>query len=780
MQYDCPPISSLDIFNNGKMIENITDYHILSSFLNDITYKSNYYEDNHINERNELEDQLTLGSRTKTIPPRMMGSDKHFNPDKKVMQFYDDYAYVKNGSIKFNESNIRKFEFNVISFLFGKHHGRVDSNGYFLKDSKFKSKLVPAFLFKSLQFVVNLNMHAFFVPTFNINENDNFISILGLFPSDFKLRHDRLIKGNAVFQAEVAKTHLNYNITKPNYKVTNMNDERNERNSIFIREIIDSQIGKDPKSRHEDYIKLMKLWDIHSFFNTNTETIDIYLFALRKRRRWTLIDAWIEYRVNGGNITFGNDTYNSLGLATNQTVFNAIGQLKINEEVLLFNVCSGEFFIGKLQPPLEVEMLQQPIDYLNNSNAFDNLLAGSEQSAFWTCNNIEIDIIRKIEDIVTGLIRKLAEPNAINNWKPSSAGRFYAFIHNVVIGKGLGNLISLQNYITDQTDALDKSMEYQETCKQTNDISRFLRNKHSKAFIWLQETSVHADKLNFYQEENSLIEFFGSPLLNKELLFKTDWGSGVFVGATISEKTDEPDVFRVIKKLMAEDFDAKYYDQQKEISEELKNQISLSLLGLENMNDNFIYENILRLIDSLIVMIKLNYNHDPFDEYPLSEKTSLVLDKKIIYTMHAYLVLKHLAFFDKARTKDCSKLLIANALPIFFIFVRYYLSGKVDLGFFLGDVIYSITNFINQKNVGHNEMFFLYDNPYKLTKKAKIETVKEMTDASFSRKTLNEINNSIITRGFEFSPAMKVTEIKLRDETIKEHYYSQGYKVEGN
>lgn len=757
LQYDCPPISTLDIYNNGKLLESITDYHILSSFLNDITYKTSYYENNHINERNELEDYLSIGSRTKTIPPKLMGTDKHFNPDKRVMQFYDDYAYVKNGSIKFNESNSRRFEFNVISFLFGKYHSRT-SNGYLLPDSKFKSKLVPAFLFKSLQFVINLNMHAFFVPIFNINENDNFISILGLFPTDFKVRHERIIKGNEIFRERsininANEININYH-TIAQYKLNEFKADLNERNGIFIRDILDSTETTDQAKMI--YKNLMEMWGLYSFFNTQLETTDIYLFSLKRRNKWTLIDVyldWVLYKWGGkygSHSIFGN--FKGFYLGTNNNVFWQMG-LVDQAEFLVFNVCEGNLVIAKTT-------LAAPL--LN-----ENAIAYNEEHVKELGNGDYFDLANKAEKRAQAMLNE----QSINDWKPANSDRFFAFIHNVIIGKGIGNLIALQNFVIDQTDIIS-TMQNEDDFVQ---MQSYIEYRYKDLFKWLLFTSKYADLLNLYQEENSLIEFFGSPLLDKTLLFRTDLG----VNISGNRGTDEPDVYRVLKKITntREEDIRQLYENLVELDDVLKAEVAFNSIGLGDKGEVFIFENIMRIIDSLITMIKLKFNKDPLDT-PDNEK-QYVLDKKIIYVMHLYLLLKHISFYVNDSKEKCSKLFVSLLLPIFFVLLRYYSSQRVNAGFFINQIIFNTTQCLNDMKTRYTDIFFLYENPYKMIKKAKIITVKEIPDAAFTRETLNEINNSAISRSFEFSPALKLTEIKLRDESIKNHYKTTGYHVEG-
>jgi len=54
-------IKQISILNNGQIIEQINDYHILNDFLNDITYNTNTYEANTLNTNNNLLSKDTKG-----------------------------------------------------------------------------------------------------------------------------------------------------------------------------------------------------------------------------------------------------------------------------------------------------------------------------------------------------------------------------------------------------------------------------------------------------------------------------------------------------------------------------------------------------------------------------------------------------------------------------------------------------------------------------------------------------------------------------------------------
>jgi hypothetical protein len=68
------PIKRLDITNNGIPLEIINNYNYLTNFLNDITFKTNYYQDNTISKdtcKRFVEDNnlTTNPFNINTIPP---------------------------------------------------------------------------------------------------------------------------------------------------------------------------------------------------------------------------------------------------------------------------------------------------------------------------------------------------------------------------------------------------------------------------------------------------------------------------------------------------------------------------------------------------------------------------------------------------------------------------------------------------------------------------------------------------------------------------------------
>jgi hypothetical protein len=101
LQYDCSPIENITFLNNGSVIEQITDYHIISSLMNDITFKNNYYEDNMVknnsSEFKENYDKLTISSRTIKIPPTDQNTNTMFNPKNTVDNFIKDCTVIKDG-----------------------------------------------------------------------------------------------------------------------------------------------------------------------------------------------------------------------------------------------------------------------------------------------------------------------------------------------------------------------------------------------------------------------------------------------------------------------------------------------------------------------------------------------------------------------------------------------------------------------------------------------------------------------------------------------------------
>ena len=64
-----------------KIIENINDYHVLLSFLNDKEYKTNKYNKNieHFKNENEEVMRLTYGTREELLHPKVYGTEFIFN-----------------------------------------------------------------------------------------------------------------------------------------------------------------------------------------------------------------------------------------------------------------------------------------------------------------------------------------------------------------------------------------------------------------------------------------------------------------------------------------------------------------------------------------------------------------------------------------------------------------------------------------------------------------------------------------------------------------------------
>ena len=115
--------------------------------LTDITFKTYYYQDSSF-----------FGTENTQIMPKVLGTDYYFNPQKIIKNWTE--LPIKNGCFSFNNNNKHTFKLNLISWFFGKYHTRTHTG---------INNLIPMFLFKSFQIIINLNKNAFFVPMFNSN-----------------------------------------------------------------------------------------------------------------------------------------------------------------------------------------------------------------------------------------------------------------------------------------------------------------------------------------------------------------------------------------------------------------------------------------------------------------------------------------------------------------------------------------------------------------------------------------------------------------------------------
>jgi hypothetical protein len=135
LKYDCPPIESITFYNNGEILEQIVDYHIIHSLLNDITYKSNYYEDNTQEKTHTIKldsTKLTEGTNSRMIPPKVLGTNNLYNPKKIIEDYRIDSNTIRNGILSYNTNYIQEFKFNIVSYLFGKYHSKTSNGVYFL------------------------------------------------------------------------------------------------------------------------------------------------------------------------------------------------------------------------------------------------------------------------------------------------------------------------------------------------------------------------------------------------------------------------------------------------------------------------------------------------------------------------------------------------------------------------------------------------------------------------------------------------------------------------
>ena len=140
-------IKSLKFQHLGQVIEEISDYNIIMSIMNDFTFKESLYNENVIED-----DDYTIGSKELLFYPDKKGQISVFNPLKTKNELSQEKT-VKNGMLDFTRAKSRKIEVKLFSYIFGK--------------CEKKYKLVPMFLFQGLEIIVEINDYACFVPVFN-------------------------------------------------------------------------------------------------------------------------------------------------------------------------------------------------------------------------------------------------------------------------------------------------------------------------------------------------------------------------------------------------------------------------------------------------------------------------------------------------------------------------------------------------------------------------------------------------------------------------------------
>lgn len=143
-----------------KILENITDYNVLLSLLNDINYRSNKYADNTDEFKNRKEEQmpLTYGTREKLLHPRVYGTEFIFN-NRVVQESFIKKHDIVEGKIDLRPKSQDIFVIPIFSYIF--------CNG-----PQKKKKLLNLKNFRGLQLYVELNEFAFFVPCFNTTINE--------------------------------------------------------------------------------------------------------------------------------------------------------------------------------------------------------------------------------------------------------------------------------------------------------------------------------------------------------------------------------------------------------------------------------------------------------------------------------------------------------------------------------------------------------------------------------------------------------------------------------
>ena len=163
LQIDNSPhsiIKSTKWVYRDKIIENINDYHVLLSFLNDKEYKTNKYNKNmdHFKNENEEVMPLTYGTREQLLHPKVYGTEFIFNNSVVMSSFIKKHDIV-DGLIDMRPKTSDVFEIPIFSYIFGNGPNK-------------KEYLLPLKMFKGLQLYITLNEFAFFVPCFNATINE--------------------------------------------------------------------------------------------------------------------------------------------------------------------------------------------------------------------------------------------------------------------------------------------------------------------------------------------------------------------------------------------------------------------------------------------------------------------------------------------------------------------------------------------------------------------------------------------------------------------------------
>lgn len=187
LKSDCSLIKSIQIRVAGEIIEDITDYHILETLLNDFTFKKNYYRTNDPKDAHFHQEGTLIKSK----------SSAKSNANSVVSKLEDKSLCIENGKLNYKYNPYVYFKIPINSLFLGKNHTR-ETNGPYI--SNHKSPLFPAFLLKEklqkVQIFVELNQFAFFVPITNIS-----LASFGS-PAD---RYDHLQRQHKYPNTELAK-----------------------------------------------------------------------------------------------------------------------------------------------------------------------------------------------------------------------------------------------------------------------------------------------------------------------------------------------------------------------------------------------------------------------------------------------------------------------------------------------------------------------------------------------------------------------------------------------
>lgn len=143
-----------------KILEQIDDYYLLMSLLNDIEYKTNKYADNidYIKHKKEEEFPLTYGTRELLLHPRVYGTEFIFNNQVIQTNFLKKHEIIE-GKIDLRPKTQETIIIPIFSYIF--------CNG-----PQRKTKMLDLGKFRGLQLRIELNEYAFFVPCFNATINE--------------------------------------------------------------------------------------------------------------------------------------------------------------------------------------------------------------------------------------------------------------------------------------------------------------------------------------------------------------------------------------------------------------------------------------------------------------------------------------------------------------------------------------------------------------------------------------------------------------------------------